>query len=140
MRFSTVFSSFVLGIVLATGGVMLAPSFAGEVRPAVSAGRQWLSISQIHEKLEAAGYRNVEKIEREHGGYEARATDRNGERIKLYLNPQTGEILDQRDHGKGERSDGEGRRREAASSADCNKRRCRDDIPQSKTSVTPVAR
>ena len=33
--------------------------------------RQWLSIGEVHQKLEAAGYRKVEKIEREHGAYEA---------------------------------------------------------------------
>ncbi|WP_353739902.1 PepSY domain-containing protein, partial [Accumulibacter sp.] len=38
-------------------------------------------MGQVHQKLEAAGYRNVEKIEREHGVYEARATDRNGVRV-----------------------------------------------------------
>jgi hypothetical protein len=65
-----------------------------DCRAAPVAERQWLSIGQVHQKLEAAGFRNVEKIEREHGVYEARATDRNGERVKLYIHPQTGEVTE----------------------------------------------
>lgn len=140
MRLLTIISSFALGSLLAASGMMLAPSFAGESRPAPTAERQWLSIPQVHAKLEAAGYRNVEKIEREHGGYEARAIDRYGERIKLYVNPQTGDVLDQRAHGKRVHRDGEGRQRDAASSTDCNKRRCRDDMPQVMTPAVPVAK
>jgi len=118
---------------------MLAPSFAGEIRGAPTAERQWLSIPQIHEKLEAAGYRNVEKIERERGGYEARATDRDGERIKLYVNPQSGEIVDQRRNGKHARRDGEGRQRDAGAATECNKRRCRDDLPKTPATTTAPA-
>lgn len=126
MKLATILPSLALGSALAAGGVFLSPSFAGDQRPAAAHERAWLSIAQIHEKLQAAGYRNIEKIEREHGGYEARATDRNGERIKLYLNPQTGDILDQR-AGRRARDGGEQRQR---NSADCNQRRCRDDLPQ----------
>lgn len=124
---------------LAVGGMLLLgnPAFAGDSRGAAGEG-QWLSIGQIHDKLEAAGYRRIEKIERERGGYEARATDRNGERIKLHLNPQTGEVIDQRarKHGHGDRDDRDGRR----DSADCNKRRCRDDLPPKAAVTAPAAR
>lgn len=99
-------------------------AFAGNDRSAAD-GERWLSIPQIHAKLEAAGYRNIEKIEREHGSYEVKATDREGRRVKLYVNPQTGDIDDR--HGsrrdRFERSD-------TRRSADCNERRCRDDLPQ----------
>ena len=137
MKFSTTLSSLALGIACAVGGVIPSSSFAGESRAAPAGERQWLSIPQVHEKLAAAGYRNVEKIEREHGGYEVRATDRSGARIKLHVNPQTGEITDQRTHGKRIQDAGDKGRRD---SADCNKRRCRDDLPVTSSTTTPATR
>lgn len=121
MRTMTIVSAIALG-------VLVAPSFAQDNRPASGSERQWLSIPQIHAKLEAAGYRNIEKIEREHGSYEVKATDRNGQRIKLHLNPQTGEVADQRQRDtKRDSADSPNGQR---NSADCNTRRCRDDMPQ----------
>jgi hypothetical protein len=125
MKLTTLLSSLAVGSMLLVGNF----ASAGESRSAAGE-RQWLSIGQIHDKLEAAGYRQIEKIERERGSYEARATDRNGERIKLHLNPQTGEIIDQRSRGKHDRGD----------AADCNKRRCRDDLPQKAVGAVPAAR
>ena len=134
MKLSTILSFLALGSALAVGSVALSSSFAGENRTARAGEHQWLSIPQVHERLEAAGYRNVEKIERERGGYEARATDRNGERIKLHVNPQTGEIMNQRTQGKRASGPADQNPRD---SADCNKRRCRDDLPQ-KAVTTPA--
>lgn len=137
MKLATILSSLALAGAFAAGGALLAPSFAGESRTAPVGERQWLSIPQVHQKLEAAGYRQIEKIEREHGGYEARAIDRKGERIKLYVNPQTGEIMDRDSHGKRARNaDDAGRR----NSADCNERRCRDDLPQKSVTTAPAAK
>jgi hypothetical protein len=136
--------SLVLGAGLLAGGFALAPSFAGENRAAPAAERQWLSIGQVHQKLEAAGFRNVEKIEREHGVYEARATDANGARVKLYINPQTGEVTERSarsEHRKRDRegATNDGRQASAVNSAECNKRRCRDDMPQSPAATKPAA-
>ncbi|WP_374323893.1 PepSY domain-containing protein [Azonexus sp.] len=85
----------------------------------------WLPIPALVSRLEAAGYRNVEEIEREHGRYEVRVTDRNGERRKLYFDGRTGESL-----GAG-RAEGVPRERvvQPADGRECNKRRCRDDLP-----------
>ena len=141
---SKVVFSLVLSAGLLAGGFALAPSLAGESGSAPAAERQWLSIGQVHQKLEAAGFRNVEKIEREHGLYEARATDRNGARVKLHINPQTGEVTERNERNEHRKRDregasGEGRYREgsasAATSADCNKRRCRDDMPQTSAAA-----
>lgn len=140
--------SLVLGAGLLAGGFALAPSFADESRSAPAAERQWLSIGQVHQRLEAAGFRNVEKIEREHGVYEARATDRNGARVKLHINPQTGEVIERSERSEHRKRDregasGEGRQREGSASAanavECNKRRCRDDMPQSTATAKPAA-
>jgi hypothetical protein len=128
--------SLLLAVGLLAGGIALAPSFAGENRTTPAAERQWLSIGQVHQKLEATGFRNVEKIEREHGVYEARATDRNGVRVKLTINPQTGEVIERSERRKRDREGAAS----ASSSAECNKRRCRDDMPQSPAATQPAAK
>lgn len=135
MKRSTLLSSLALVSTLIASGLTLTPALADASRAAPVSERQWLSIPQIHEKLEAAGYRNIEKIEREHGSYEARATHPNGQRIKLHVNPQNGEIIDQRSSRKHARGDEDKRQ---GDSADCNKRRCRDDLPATKPNVTPA--
>lgn len=141
MRTTTILSAFALGAGLVAGGAVLAPAFADDDQPARTSARQWLSIPQIHDKLVAAGYRNIEKIEREDGGYEARATHRNGERVKLYLNPQTGEIRNRQERKSShDRSDSWGYTQGQRNSADCNERRCRDDLPQKATPTPPAGK
>lgn len=141
MKRTTLFSSFVLGTALVVGVAAMSSSLAGErnERSDAAAGdHRWLSIPQVHDKLEAAGYRNVEKIEREHGGYEARATDRSGARVRLAVNPQTGEIADRPSkRAKAARDE------RAGQGAECNQRRCRDDLPppaDATRSTTPARR
>jgi hypothetical protein len=138
MRVLTVFSSLTLGAALLAGGFVL----AGENRssPPASGERQWLSIGQVNNKIEAAGYRNIEKIEREHGVYEARATDRSGLRVKLYINPQSGEISERTGSEQRHESRSRDRDRNGAASTDCNQRRCRDDRPAGPTATPPAAR
>ena len=70
-------------------------SHAQDGRSANTDKVKWLSIPEVHARLESAGYRNIEKIERESGSYEVKATDQAGRRIKLYVHHQTGEIIDQ---------------------------------------------
>ncbi len=131
MRASTLVSASVLAATLVAGGFFLAPSFADDHYSNQAGQRPWLSIPQLHDKLAAAGYRDIEKIEREDGRYEVRATDRAGRRVKLHLNPWTGELdAGDRDGIKRGYTEPnavvEGRR----SGAECSKRRCRDDLPQ----------
>ncbi|MDO8990627.1 MAG: PepSY domain-containing protein [Sideroxyarcus sp.] len=127
-------------ILLFAGAMFATTTFAGDNNPTAAGGeRQWLSISQIYLKLEAVGYGNVEKIEREGGSYEVKATDRNGQRVKLFVHPQTGEIVDRRQHGA--RADKYGGNNSASgqrNSADCNERRCRDDLPQQGGAASPA--
>ncbi len=134
--------SLALLIALFAASVSLSPAHAGD-HPTTPASneRAWLSIGQVFDKLEAAGYRNIEKIERDHGGYEVKAIDRNGDRAKLFVNPQTAEVVNQappwssragtqnRDMKDGQRNAG-----------DCNKRRCRDDQPPVGTTLAPPAK
>lgn len=117
-------------------------SHAQDVRSANTDKARWLSIPEVHVRLESAGYRNIEKIERESGSYEVKATDQAGRRIKLYVHPQTGEVIDQRQRDvkrdQYNAHDGGYAKSNQRNSADCNERRCRDDLPQTGT-IQPAA-
>ncbi|NHC06202.1 PepSY domain-containing protein [Azonexus fungiphilus] len=89
---------------------------AGETRQPPAGG--WLPMSALVARLEAAGYRNIEEIEREHGHYEVRATDRQGLRGKFLFDARSGELLVPRPAGQA-----------AGEARECSKRRCRDDLP-----------
>ena len=114
----------VVGTLLTSMAVTL-PARASDRKSAATTEQPWLPIPQIYAKLEAAGYRNLEKIEREHGTYEVRATDRQGARVRLDVHPQTGAILER--GARRQAQDGTDSRQRP--SANCNERRCRDDMP-----------
>jgi len=111
-------------------------SHAQDVRSGNADKARWLSIPEVHARLESAGYRNIEKIERESGSYEVKATDLAGRRIKLYVHPQTGEVIDQRQRDKYDSGYAKNSQR---NSSDCNERRCRDDWPQTGT-IQPIGK
>ncbi len=118
----------VVGTLLTSMAVTL-PARASDRKTATTTEQPWLPIPQIYSKLEAAGYRNIEKIEREHGTYEVRATDRQGARVRLDVHPQTGAILE-----RGARKPAmDSTERRQRPSAECNERRCRDDMPPKAT-------
>ncbi len=56
---------------------------------------QWLSTSQIVQKLEGQGYK-VHEIEADDGVYEFEAINSAGARIEGHAHPATGEVLDTR--------------------------------------------
>jgi hypothetical protein len=114
-----------IGALLATAAVLPAPVLAGEYRlPQATEARKALSMPQIYDKLTALGYWNIDKIERDPRSYEVSANDKSGDRVKLYVDAQTGEVVERRL---------DNRRRLMAErrqpSVDCNERRCRDDLP-----------
>lgn len=139
MRKPNLLFSLVLAATLTSGAVVL-PSIAGDARNASApVGAQWLPLGEIVRRLEAAGYRNIEKIEREHGVYEARATDRDGARVKLDIHPQTGEITpraSRSDRREGARA--QERAADGARAQECSKRRCRDDLPTPPAAPAPA--
>jgi hypothetical protein len=142
MKISTALLSAVLAAGLLAAGVTLAPSFADD-RRLPAAETPWLPLPKLLERLAADGYRDIEKIERERGRYEVRATDRQGARVKLYLHPHSGEVIDRGQERRwrerdGSASDSDRRRRDG--SADCTKRRCRDDLPATGTTPPPAVR
>lgn len=130
MRTSKIALSLALVAAIGLGGVLLIPSFAADLSAESNDRQPWLSLAEILARLEKAGYRNIEKIEREHGSYEARATDTNGQRVKLYINPRTGEVTDRRERGDRRENSyrGEGGK-DGQPAGECNRRRCRDDLP-----------
>ena len=123
-RITLTLSTLAIAGTLLTAMAVTLPARASDRKTPATTEQPWLPIPQIYAKLEAAGYRNIEKIEREHGTYEVRATDRQGARVRLDVHPQTGDILE-----RGTRQQAsEGTDRRARPSANCNERRCRDDL------------
>lgn len=53
---------------------------------------QQMSVQDITAKVSGMGY-SVRKVERDDGCYEVKATDKNGARVELKLNPATGAIV-----------------------------------------------
>lgn len=60
---------------------------------ATSPAAPMLTIRQVYDKMEAAGYRNISEIERSSKhGYEVKAYDPQGQRVKLRVDPQSGNV------------------------------------------------
>ena len=106
--------SLTLGASLAAGSLLLGPVFAQQaatpaaqsaaqlaaqpaVEPAASAttlpSPATLTLRQVLDKLEAAGYRHFQKIEQERTYFEVEATNAQGQRVELDVDAVTGEIL-----------------------------------------------
>lgn len=85
-------------IALTTAGLLaaltvpaLASSDDDDVSCRAASGHQ-MSVQDITAKVSGMGY-TVRKVERDHGCYEVKATDANGARVELKLNPATGAIV-----------------------------------------------
>lgn len=77
---------------------LAAPAFAGDDDYAglLNVPReQWLSTSDVVQKLEAKGFK-VREIEADDGAYEFEATDASGARIEGHAHPATAEVLNTR--------------------------------------------
>jgi uncharacterized membrane protein YkoI len=68
---------------------------AAAAAPAQAApAAQILTVRQIYDTLTAAGYRNITEIELEHQrGYDVKADNPQGQRVKLRVDAQTGAVL-----------------------------------------------
>ncbi|WP_315134286.1 PepSY domain-containing protein [Achromobacter marplatensis] len=70
-----------------------APAAAAPAAASVTPASPMLTIRQVYDKMEAAGYRNISEIERSSKhGYEVKAYDPQGQRVKLYVDPQSGAV------------------------------------------------
>lgn len=94
MRIVHLLSSFALGTAI-VAGPMLPTAFAQGTKPAAPAA-SGMTMAQIHDRLVADGYRDIDKIEREHDAFEVKARDKSGARVKLVVDPSTGKVLETR--------------------------------------------
>jgi hypothetical protein len=97
MRTSPWLSSLLVVSVLSTGVATLATAQAQTAQPpaaAVDAAPKSarLTLLQVHNQLEAAGYRQIEKIETQRSGFEVYATNREGQRVELDVDGVTGQV------------------------------------------------
>lgn len=69
-----------------------APAFADHHQRLSVPRDQWLSPTQISEKLATQGYK-VTEIETDDGAYEVDLVDKNGTRVEGHVHPATGELL-----------------------------------------------
>jgi len=99
MRTNTLIATLALGAGLLGGGALLVPAFALDKSPAATqttapAEAGTLSLQQVQARLEADGYRDFEKIERERNKYEATVIDPQGRRVEVKVDARSGEILE----------------------------------------------
>lgn len=57
-----------------------------------------LTVRDVYDRMEAAGYRDIREIEWDHGRYEVKASNAQGARVKLYVNATTGAVENTRTH------------------------------------------
>ncbi|AUA56822.1 Uncharacterized conserved protein [Achromobacter spanius] len=82
-------SALVAGTAVQAQTAAPAPAAPAATTPAAP----MLTIRQVYDKMEAAGYRNISEIERSRKhGYEVKAYDPQGQRVKLYVDPQSGAV------------------------------------------------
>lgn len=107
MRTSRLFSILAISAGLIGGTTLVSPAFAQTGTPAVSYTQSDLTKAQVGVILMAAGYGNIDRIERERDAFEVRTSDKNGARVKLHVDPQTGDILktDRKERSRDRRAD-----------------------------------
>ncbi len=96
MEARTLLTTLAAGAALLVGGALLAPAIAQDGSPSATAAApagDGLTIPQVLERLEAAGYRDFKEVERERDRYEVKATDAEGRRVEVYVDAATGEIV-----------------------------------------------
>ena len=98
MRATTLIATLALTGGLIGAGAAIAPAFAQSAAPAATATApaaqsSWMSLKDVQTKLEAAGYTDFREIEREKNKYEVKATDPQGQRVELDVDPVTGDVL-----------------------------------------------
>jgi hypothetical protein len=96
MRATTLIATLALTGGIIGAGAMFVPAFAQNAATATTTTTpqaNWMTMEQVQTKLQAAGYRDFEKIERDTTKYEVKATDAQGRRVELDVDPVTGDIL-----------------------------------------------
>ncbi len=89
-------AALALGAATLTGAAAYAQTAApAPAQPAAAApaAAATLTVRQIYDTLTAAGYRNITEIELEHGRYDVKADNAQGQRVKLRVDAQSGAVL-----------------------------------------------
>lgn len=74
-----------------------APAQAAQsVQAAAAPAAPQLTIRDIYDRMEAAGYREIREIEFDDGRYEVKARNAQGQRVKLKVNAATGAVEQER--------------------------------------------
>ncbi|MAK55243.1 MAG: hypothetical protein CL536_00625 [Alcaligenaceae bacterium] len=60
------------------------------------AQKKWLDMRDILSRVELAGYTDISEVEKESSGYEVKARNQRGERVKLYVEPISGNIINEK--------------------------------------------
>lgn len=85
-----------IGVAIAqapTQAEISAPATSASVTTeANSSSAKLLSIRDIYDRVDAAGYRQVREIDLDHGRYEVKALNAQGQSVKLYVNARSGAI------------------------------------------------
>lgn len=93
MRATTLIATLALTGGIIGAGAASIPAFAQTAAPTTAAQSTWMTLQQVQARLEAAGYRDFEKIERDSDKYEVKATDAQGRRVEIDVDPVSGEVL-----------------------------------------------
>lgn len=93
-RTKTFLSALAIAAGISAGAAFVAPAIAQDSSAPARERSDWLTIPQIHERVEAAGYPDISEVERERNGYEVKAIDRDGRRVELDVDPRSGEVTD----------------------------------------------
>lgn len=80
-----------MGLGLAQAQTAAPAAAQPQAGPMAPAGAQ-LTIRDIYDRMEAAGYREIREIEWDDGRYEVKARNAQGERVKLEVNGRSGEV------------------------------------------------
>jgi Peptidase propeptide and YPEB domain. len=95
MRATTLIATLALTGGIIGAGAMFVPAFAqnAATTTTTTTPANWMTMEQVQTRLESTGYRDFEKIERDSNKYEVKATDAQGRRVELDVDPVTGDIL-----------------------------------------------
>lgn len=93
-----------LAILVASASLGALAQSATSATPAAAATAP-MSMMQVLERVTAQGFRDVREIELEDDRlYEIKATNDKGQRVKIYIDAHSGEVLKQKIKNKGSRS------------------------------------
>jgi hypothetical protein len=95
MRTTRLFSVIAVSTGLLIGAAAFGPAIAQNIGAQATA-QSGLTIGQVHDKLAAQGFRDINDIEREGDRFEVKATNAEGKRVKLDVDAMSGDILDTR--------------------------------------------